>query len=267
MTTEQLERDLEQLASPRDADDRLRLEVRARLSEQLLAQPQRRRRRGWGFGWAAVAAAVLATLIVALAWSGGSARPSVAEAAIIRHTLQAITAPANAIVHVKEVGVQDGTTVGVEWWQQTGQPHALRLIKGPIGHQREAANDGTTSFQYDPGSNRVIATPAASAPALVDPIQNVRAQLTGGGAHVAGTTTIDGRAVYRIELPTGTVAYFDTTDYRPLYLDNPQRGGSVVRTRVVAYEELPMNSGNARLLSIRAQHPDARISTRSAPIK
>ena len=40
MTTEELERDLEMLAEPREADERLRLTIRARLGEQInLARP------------------------------------------------------------------------------------------------------------------------------------------------------------------------------------------------------------------------------------
>ena len=159
------------------------------------------------------------------------------------------------------------TPVAVEWWQRTSPPHALRMIKGPVGRQVEAANDGTTSSLYDAGSNTVVETPASSAPALVDPIAPVREQLAHGGAQVAGTATIDGTTMYKIELSTGVIAYFDTTDYRPMYLDNPQRDGSVVRTRVVTYEELPMTPDNAKLLSVTAQHPDARSSTRVAPKK
>ena len=267
MTTEELERDLERLAAPQDDDERLRLDSRARLGEQVLAHPQRRRRDRRGLGWAAVAAAGLAAAVVALAWPGGSASPSIADAAIIHHSLQAITAPANAIVHVKEVGVQNGKPVSAEWWQQTSSPHALRVIKGTSGVQGEGANDGTTSFEYDAATNTVIETPVKSAPARVDPIQDVRRQLARGGARVAGTTTIDGTTLYKVELPTGVVGYFDTSDYRPVYIDNPQDGGSVVRTRVVTYEELPMNSTNAQLLSVTAQHPDARVTTRSAPVK
>jgi hypothetical protein len=51
-----------------------------------------------------------------------------------------------------------------------------------------------------------------------------------------------------------------------MYLDNPQRDGSVVRTRVVIYEELPMTPDNAKLLSITAQHPDARVSTNAGGV-
>jgi hypothetical protein len=267
MTTEELERDLKMLSEPREADERLRLAIRARLGEQMLVRPRRRLRPRLGFGGAAVVAAAIAAAIVSFGWPGGSAGPSAADAAIVRHALRAITLPANAIVHVKEVGVHDGTPVAAEWWQQTSPPHVLRMIKGPVGRQVEGADDGTTSFRYDAGANTVVETPASSAPALVDPIAGVREELARGGAKVAGTATIDGKALYEIELSTGVVGYFDTTDYRPMYLDNPQADGSVVRTRVVTYEELPMTPDNAKLLSITAQHPHARVLTRGAPAK
>jgi hypothetical protein len=131
------------------------------------------------------------------------------------------------IVHVKEVGTQDGTQVGVEWWQQTSPPHALRMFKGPVGHEIEGTSTGGK---------------------LVDPIAGVRQQLARGGAQVAGTARIDGTTLYKIELPTRVIAYFDMKTYRPVYLDNLQAGGGVVRTRVVTYEELPMTPDNARLL-------------------
>jgi hypothetical protein len=264
MTTEELERDLKLLAEPRDADERLRRAIRARLGEQVLVRPERGLRSRLRFGWVAVAAAAIAVAIVSFGWPGGSAGPSVADAAIIRHALRAIALPANVIVHVKETGVQAGTPVAAEWWQQTSPPHALRMIKGPVGREVEAADDGATSFQYDAGTNTIVETPAASAPALVDPIAGVREQLASGGAQVVGTATIDGMALYKIELPTGVVGYFDTTDYRPMYLDNPQGDGSVVRTRVVTYEELPMTRDAAEFLSITAQHPQARVETRQA---
>jgi hypothetical protein len=267
MTTEELERDLEMLAEPREADDRLRLTIRARLGEQMLVRPKRRLRPWLGVSSAAAAAAAAAAAIVSLGWPGGSAGPSAANAAIITHALRAITSPANEIVHVKEIGVQDGRSVAVEWWQQTSSPHALRMIKGPVGREGEAANDGTTGFQYDAKTDTIVETPASSAPTLVDPIAGVRQQLARGGAQVAGTTTIDGRVLYKIQLPTGVVAYFDTTDYRPTYLDNPQGNGTVVRTRVVTFQELPMTPDNAKLLSLTAQHPQARVSTRPAPVK
>lgn len=275
MTIEELEHELEGLAEPQQEDERLRVAIRGRLGAQVLVQHRRRPGLVFRPGWAAAAAAVAAVAavavvaIVSLGWPGGSAGPPAADAAIIHHAAQALTSPANEIVHVKETGVDDGTPVSAEWWQQTSPPHGLRMIKGPVGRQTEAADDGTTSFQYDAATNTIVETPVSSAPALVDPIASVREQLARGQAHVVGTTTIDGTETYEIDLPSGVVAYFDTTDYRPLYLDNPQRDGSVVRTRVVTYEELPMTPDNAKLLSLTAQHPNARVETNAAstPVK
>jgi hypothetical protein len=90
---------------------------------------------------------------------------------------------------------------------------------------------------------------------LIDPISTVRQELAHGSAQVAGTVTIDGASLYRIDLPNGVVGYFDRTDYRPMYVDNPQRDGSVVRMRVITYEQLSMTPENEKLLSITAQHP------------
>ncbi len=108
------------------------------------------------------------------------------------------------------------------------------------GQQVETAADGTTSSQYDAGTNTIYQHPDSTSPTLIDPIETVRAALANGTAQVAGTVTIDGQSLYKIELPGGVVGYFDRTDYRPVYLDNPQRDGSVVRTRVITYEELPI---------------------------
>src|SRR5262249_54112555 len=172
--------------------------------------------------------------------------------------------PANSIVHVKETGVQDGTPVSVEWWQQTSPPYAMRLIKGPIGELGEAADDGTTTFRYDAHANTIYQGPDSSEPSLIDPLSIVRQQLAEGSTQVAGTVTIDGASLYKIELPNGVVGYFDATNYRPRYVDNPQHDGSVLRTRVVTYEELPMTAENEKLLSVTAQHPQARVETTPA---
>jgi hypothetical protein len=267
MTTEELERDLMALAEPRESDESLRWATRARLAEQMRARPKRRRRLRIATGVATAAAAAVVVAVAVLGGPGGAAGPSTANAAIVHHALRAITGPANVVVHVREVGVQNGRPVSVEWWQETSSPYSLRMIKGWAGQLHEGAADGTTSFQYNAQTNTIIETTGAKAPTPVDPMAGVREQLANGGAQVAGTTTIDGEKVYKIELSTGVIAYFDTTTYRPVYLDNPRGDGSVVRTRVVTYEELPMTSRTEQLVSITAQHPDARIQTRSAPIK
>jgi hypothetical protein len=266
MTTDELERDLKTLAEPQEADERLRLATRAILTQRLQARPRRRLRTRLAFGSAAVSAAVIAAAIVALIGTGGSGEPSSADAAIIQHAIRAITSPANIIVHVKETGVQNGTPVAAEWWQQTSPPYAIRMIKGPVGEEGEVAGDGTTRFQYDASTNTIYQRPDSSALTLTDPISTVREQLASGNAQVAGTDTIDGQSLVKIELPNGVIAYFDGTDYRPVYLDNPQRDGSVVRTRVVTYEELSTTTENEKLLSITAQHPNARVDTNPSDV-
>jgi hypothetical protein len=275
MTTDELERDLNALAEPQADDERLRLAIRATLGEQLQGRPKIRRRTRLVLGSAAVTAAALAAAAVALIGTSGG--PSSANAAILAHVVRAISPPANIIVHVKEAGVQgDGTQVAAEWWQETNPPYAIRLIKGTAGqqvdtkgnaggHQVESAANGTTFSQYDAGTNTIYQRPDSTSPTLIDPIETVRAGLTHGTAQVAGTVTIDGQSLYKIELPDGVVGYFDRTDYQPVYLDNPQRDGSIVRTRVITYEELSITLENEMLLSITAQHPRASVDTGPPP--
>jgi hypothetical protein len=157
--------------------------------------------------------------------------------------------------------VQNGTSVLGEAWQETSPPYASRGLKGEPGRQGEFADDGTTSFEYDPATNTVYKQSDSSRPTFADPVSQVRQELARGQAQETGTVTIGGVWLYRIELPHGLVGYFDTTDYVPRYLDDPQRDGSVVRLRVAAYEYLAMTPANRALLSITAQHPSARVVT------
>lgn len=264
MTTDQLERDLEALARPQPEDETLRLAIRTTLDRQLRPKPVARRRRRLAFG--AVAVAAVAAAAVALAGIGGSGGPSPAGAAILAHVIRASSPPADVIVHVLETGAQpDGTSVTVEWWQETNPPYAFRLIKGQAGSQIEAASDGTTESQYDASTDTVYQQADSVPPTLIDPIETMRAGLADGTARIAGTVTIDGRSLYEIDLPDGVAGYFDKTTYRPAYIDNPQRGGSVVRTQVVAYDELPLTSVNEKLLSVGDQHPDARVAAGEPP--
>jgi hypothetical protein len=266
--TSDLERDLKTLAAPRADDEHLRLAIRATLREHLRVRPERRRRSRLAFGAAAVAAATVPAAIVALVGSGGSGGPASAEAAILAHAVRAISPPANLIVHVKETGIdQDGTPVAIEWWQETNPPYAIRLVKGSVGEEGEGAADGTTSSQYDAATNTIRQHPDSTSPTLIDPVETVRAELIAGSAQVVGTVKIDGRPFYQINLPGGAVGYFDKTDYRPVYLDNPQTDGSIVRTHVIIYEELSLTPENAQLLSVTAQHPNAFVETSPAPIK
>ena len=125
-----LERDLRTLAEPRNGDK----QFESALRKQLVARPQAPRRRltvRVAFGSTAVAAAAATAVIAILAFAtGGSGGPSTADAAIIRHALIAVTPPANEILHVKVVGVQNGVPIAGETWQETSAPYANRGIKG-----------------------------------------------------------------------------------------------------------------------------------------
>jgi hypothetical protein len=189
----------------------------------------------------------------------GSGGPAVADAAVIHHALTALTGPANAILHEKVVGVQNGVPVQAQWWQQTSPPFASRIIKGPVGHEGEVSDNGTTSFEYDPATNTITEQRDSSPLTPIDPVSEVRQELASGKARLAGTVVIGGSSLYKIDLPHGLVGYFDTNDYRPRYMDDPQRDGSIVRVRVAAYEYLRMTSSNRALLSVTEQHPTARI--------
>jgi hypothetical protein len=231
--------------------------------------PRRRRSIRYPVGAAAVAAvaavaAAAAAAVIALVVTGGSDGPAVASAAIVHHALAAVTPPANSILHTEVVGVQNGTTVIGETWQETSPPYASRGMKGPAGHEGEFADDGTASFEYDPSTNTIATQPDSSHPTFADPAAQVRQELADGQAQETGTVTIGGVSLYRIELPHGLVGYFDTVDYLPHYLDDPQRNGSVVRLRVAAYEYLAMTPANRALLSITAQHPRALLVTGSS---
>ena len=262
MTTEELERDLMTLAGPRPDDERARLTIRATLVEQIGARPQHRRRSRLALGAAAVAAAALGAAILGLV---GSAGPS-ADAAILAGVSRVLSPPPDLIVHVHETGQVDGAPVSAEWWQETNAPYAMRLIKSNGDYVGEGSADGTTTSRYDAATNTISERPSSgSATTLIDPIETVRAALQNGTAQVSGTVTIDGRSLYKIELPNGVVGYFDRTDYRPAYLDNPQGDGSIVRTKVLTYEELPLTPQNEQLVSLTAQHPDARVETSPAP--
>jgi hypothetical protein len=252
---ELLERDLRQLAEPREDDQQIRLAIRAQLDGRLRPRPPRRRRvsRRMAFGASAVAAAA-AAVVVLVVGTNGSGEPTAADAAIIHHALTAVTPPAGDILHTEMTGVQSGVTFVNEVWRQTAPPYVGRAIKD----HEEFSISGTTESDYDPATNTIYEHPdPASQRPFADPVAKIRQELASGQAHVNGTVVIDGASLYIVDMPDGTVGYFDTRTYALRYVDVPQVG----RLRVVVYEYLPMTSANQKLLSVIAQHPSARIDT------
>jgi len=87
----------------------------------------------------------------------------------------------------------------------------------------------------------------------------VLALLRSGNAREVGHTTIAGRSAIRIESPTGGATYFvDAGTYDPIEFRTAGDGGSTVM-RFVVYEQLARDGSSAKLLSVQAQHPDARV--------
>jgi hypothetical protein len=256
-----LERDLRGLAEPREFDAQTRLRIREQLAAGVRPRARRRPSMRAALGWAALTATAAAVGLIALTGSVGTAGPAAADAAIIHHALRAVTPPPDEILHVKVVGTQNGVAVAGETWQETSPPYAFRGLKGETGHQGEFGDNGRFSFQYSPQTGIVQEQRDTSRLTFTDPMAQVRYELARGQAHVIGLVKIGGASLYKIDLPHGLIGYFGVGDYRPRYLDDPQRDGTTVRLRVVAYQYLPMTPANRALVSVTAQHPGARVET------
>jgi hypothetical protein len=252
---ELLERDLRQLAEPQDDDEQIRLAVRAQLDRGLRPRPRARRRvtRRLALGASAVIAAAAAVLVLVVG-TNGSGGPTAADAAVIHRALTAVTPPAGDILHTEMTGVHGGVPFVNEVWRQTAPPYAGRAIKD----HEEFSISGTTESDYDPATNTIYEHPnPVSQSPFADPVEKIRQELASGQAHVNGTVVTDGASLHEVDLPDGTVGYFDTRTDALRYVDVPQVG----RLRVVVYEYLPMTPANQALLSVTAQHPNARIDT------
>jgi hypothetical protein len=270
-----LERDLIELARPTPRDNSFTLELRAKLAARagIVELPGRSRprfvlrRRPATAAAAALAIAAAVAVVLVGTRTGG---PEVAAAAVIAHARGALTPPPNRILHVKLVSEVDGGVMAgggyQESWQLTSGSHSARWI-GTFGGGPESANNGETEYMYN---GKTIYTRPNSAPLqLSDPLATVREELDSGKARVVGETTIEGASVYEITLPYGYVGYFETSTYRPLFIDSPTSGpsaasGKLIRMRVVTLEYLPQTPENLRLLSLTAQHPDARVEQNPA---
>jgi hypothetical protein len=115
----------------------------------------------------------------------------------------------------------------------------------------------------------VMRAPAGSAkaktPSTPDPDptsgefrDQILALLNSGGARVAGHERIEGRDAIEIDSADGHTTYFvDPGTYVPLELRTRGTGGGTT-LRFRTYEKLELD-GNGSLLSLRAQHPTARL--------
>lgn len=239
--------------------------ARARLDSELSGTSRRTRRGGiHPLRLAAMASAPLIAAIAAVLVIGsiGQSGTATANAAIIRHTDAALAPPPNKILHTE---VQGGGFVA-EWWQMTSPPYSFLGDKGPVGSAPEQASDATTASYWDPATNTIHTASSPRPTALSDPLAEIRQALHDGRARVLGTKALHGQPTYEIQFADKTgfdsqslVAYVDEHTYRPILLSDPQRDGTIVQLRVVAFEYLPETAANLRNLSLTDRHPTARV--------
>jgi hypothetical protein len=144
----------------------------------------------------------------------------------------------------------------------TGASLSEELRRRPKAHRRRSVAIGSAALG--------AATAAVAIVALIG---------TGGSggpssanaavlAHVARAMSPPANLIVHVKeagvQPIGTPV---SVEWWAVYLDNPQGDRTVVRTHVLAYEELPLTSENERLVSLTDQHPDARVETIAAPTK
>jgi hypothetical protein len=212
-------------------------------------------------GAASLAAAVVA-VVVLVAGGVGATGTSAADAAIIRHASAALAAPPNEIFHYQLEG--DGFVA--ESWQLTSAPYSYLERKGPVGAAPYASNDGVTAAYYDPATNTIHHTPSTKLRAPDNSLTEIQQDLQDGRARVLRAAVVDGRATYEIQLADkhgfdaqGLTAFVDQRSYRPIEIVDPQRNGTTVELRVVAFGYLPATPANMSLLSLTAHYPGARV--------
>jgi hypothetical protein len=94
---------------------------------------------------------------------------------------------------------------------------------------------------------------------LADFRESLLRLLRSGDARVDGRLPVDGREAIRIVSRLKTTLLVDAGSFEPIEWRQVFDGGIVVTTRFEAYERIAATKANKALLSVRAQHPDAKI--------
>ena len=211
-----------------------------------------------GAATAAVALGILAGL------PGNGVLPGTGPSSVAR-AANALTSAEDEILHTVVVTTRKGARGDTDvWktqtWQQTSPPFAARQVGG-----RELAQaNGAVQF-YDPRTNTIHTTPPGSVPASPTAFdESLRERmldlLHSGGAHEDGRLTVDGRDALRIVSSDGSFRLVvDASTFEPIEWTWVSKGGVSETSRFQTYEWLPSNEQNLALLSLTAQHPDARI--------
>ena len=133
---------------------------------------------------------------------------------------------------------------------------------------RELGSTDGRPYYYDARTNTIYTT--APDVVLPDPrpgdasMQGLRdrmlAMLDSGTAREEGRITVDGREAIRIVAGASTSTLLvDAQTHDPIEWRGRADDGTLVTTRLDTYEWLPPTDANLALLSVTAQHPDARL--------
>lgn len=236
-------------------------------SELVRAAGRRNRRRRRtvvaGRSVASVAAVAAAAVCGLTLFGAGGAHTDSADAAVLRRVAAALAPPPGTILHERALVTIPGQAQGrYELWQKADSPFAYRVIK--LGH--EASWDGSVLASYDADTNTIVLQTGSpvSHPAYApdDYAADLRALVQSGQAKIDRQTVFNGVPAYRLTVtgaPTrflNGVVYVNRSDYQPLEI---QTTGVRETIDFQAYEYLPANTANTKLLDLQAQHPGARV--------
>ncbi|MGH9279104.1 MAG: hypothetical protein ACRD12_13490, partial [Acidimicrobiales bacterium] len=178
----------------------------------------------------------------------------------------ALAAPDGAILHVV---TRTGSSRS-ESWQLQAPPYDQRVVTvGADGRPgRELGTKDGRPEVWNPLTNtvHVLATGAIAPPDRGEDVagerlvEGMRDLLRSGQAHEDGRVTVDSREGIRIVSDVDSrVLVVDAGSYRPIEWTLTSDDGTVLTTRIEAYESLPATEANLGLLDVRAHHPDAAV--------
>jgi hypothetical protein len=232
-------------------------DFRRRLERAVAADLTRGRRRR-RVRLAAVGFALAAVIVVLNVLPGGGSSP-VQPASALERAAAALARDDDSIMHVHMLGRQyeDGRP-DINWQDEFWVgPAAIRTVEtSPEGRVVETGQTADAQQVWD--GQRVLEAPAQGDAPSSAPDQGFRgevlAALHKGSARVVGR----GRGTLKIAAGAGRTYVVDDQTYNPIEFRTRGTGGGTV-LRFVVYERLPVNAETQKLLSIAAQHRDARV--------
>jgi hypothetical protein len=224
------------------------------------AAPAPRRRR------VAFRLAVAGAAVTAVAFGALSALPG-REPSAVERAMAALDAADGTILHTVVLTTRtdrDGTTStgGTETWRQTAPPYDERVVT----RGRELAWASGRPEAYVARTNTIYTLrpdtevpPRRGAGDDADGlVERMRVLLSSGDAREDGRLRVGGRDAVRIVAGNLTLLV-DARTYRPIEWRTVADDGTIEHSRFRTYELLPATAANLALLSVRTQHPGARV--------